>query len=287
MRARQGLRHAWEVDGRSDKRAERDRRGASRSADKLILATDPDREGEAISWHVLRSAEGEEGPEEGHAGQRVVFNAITKQAVLEAMANPRADRRAAGRRLSRPPRARLSRRLHAVAGAVAQAAGRPLGRPRAVGGAAPRLRPRSRDRALQAARNTGPIEATARHASKARTFEARLDRLRRQEAREARHQGQGDSADAIKAAPSRRGDFTVASVEKKPAKRNPYAAVHHLDPAAGGLAQARLLAPRGPCRSRSGSMRASNRRRDGRPHHLYANRRRARWRPRRSTRPRR
>ena len=67
------------------------------------------------------------------------------------MRHPRADRRAAGRRLSRPPGARLSRRLHAVAGAVAEAAGRPLGRPGAVGGAAARLRPRARDRDIQGA----------------------------------------------------------------------------------------------------------------------------------------
>ena len=61
-------------------------------------------------------------------------------------------RRRAGRRLSRPPGARLSRRLHALAGAVAQAARRALGRPRAVGGAAPGLRPRARDREIRPAR---------------------------------------------------------------------------------------------------------------------------------------
>ena len=62
---------------------------------------------------------------------------------------PAPDRRRAGRRLSRPPRARLSGRLHAVARAVAEAARRPLGRPGAVGGAAACLRPRARDREIR------------------------------------------------------------------------------------------------------------------------------------------
>ena len=57
----------------------------------------------------------------------------------------------AGRRLSGPPRARLSRRLQPVAGAVAQAAGGPFGRPGAIGRAAARLRPRTRDRGVHAA----------------------------------------------------------------------------------------------------------------------------------------
>ena len=82
------------------------------------------------------------------------------------MAHPREIDERAGRRLSRAPRARLSRRLHALAGAVAQAAGRALGRPRAVGGAAPRLRPRERDRAIPARRNTGRSRRDAAHAAR-------------------------------------------------------------------------------------------------------------------------
>ena len=105
--------------------------------------------------------------------ERVTFNAITKDAVHDRDAQPAPDRRGAGRRLSGPPRARLPRRLHALAGAVAQAAGRPLGRPRAVGRAAPRLRPRARDRDLRAAR----ILVARRDPGDRRTapsFEARL-----------------------------------------------------------------------------------------------------------------
>ena len=65
------------------------------------------------------------------------------------MKHPRDIDARAGRRLSRPPRARLSGRLHAVAGALAQAAGRALGRPGAVGGAAAGLRPRTRNREVR------------------------------------------------------------------------------------------------------------------------------------------
>jgi len=61
---------------------------ALKKADSLILATDPDREGEAISWHLheLLKAQGEL---KGKEVRRVVFYEITKNAVREAMASPR------------------------------------------------------------------------------------------------------------------------------------------------------------------------------------------------------
>ena len=60
---------------------------AAKKADRLILATDPDREGEAISWHVKELlAKRKALPK---AVDRVTFNAITKQAVTDAMAHPR------------------------------------------------------------------------------------------------------------------------------------------------------------------------------------------------------
>ncbi|HKX79067.1 MAG TPA: type I DNA topoisomerase [Novosphingobium sp.] len=61
---------------------------AAKTADRLILATDPDREGEAISWHVQELlAKRRALPKDV---QRVTFNAITKKAVTDAMAAPRA-----------------------------------------------------------------------------------------------------------------------------------------------------------------------------------------------------
>jgi len=77
----------WEVDGKSAKRLA-DIAAALKTDDRLILATDPDREGEAISWHVMEVLR-KKGALKGKAVQRVVFNAITKSAVLEAMQNPR------------------------------------------------------------------------------------------------------------------------------------------------------------------------------------------------------
>jgi DNA topoisomerase-1 len=78
----------WEVDPKSAKRIN-DIADAMKGADRLILATDPDREGEAISWHVLEILNRKKAIK-GAAVERVVFNAITKSSVTEAMKNPRA-----------------------------------------------------------------------------------------------------------------------------------------------------------------------------------------------------
>src|SRR3954470_24349146 len=59
----------------------------AKRAEALILATDPDREGEAISWHV-QEVLAKKKALPAHV-ERVTFNAITKSAVTEAMANPR------------------------------------------------------------------------------------------------------------------------------------------------------------------------------------------------------
>ena len=60
----------------------------AKKADRLILATDPDREGEAISWHVREVLKMRKALPK--TVDRVTFNAITKQAVSEAMTRPRA-----------------------------------------------------------------------------------------------------------------------------------------------------------------------------------------------------
>jgi DNA topoisomerase-1 len=61
---------------------------ATRRADRLLLATDPDREGEAISWHVLNHLR-TRGALDGKNAERVVFHEITRAAVLDAVAHPR------------------------------------------------------------------------------------------------------------------------------------------------------------------------------------------------------
>ncbi len=78
----------WQVDGRGEKHL-KEIVQAVKSADQLILATDPDREGEAISWHIAE----ELGRRKALAKvdvRRVVFNEVTKKAVQEAFAHPRA-----------------------------------------------------------------------------------------------------------------------------------------------------------------------------------------------------
>ncbi len=78
---------SWEVDAASEKRL-KDIAEAVRKSDGLFLATDPDREGEAISWHVLDVLRKKKVIGDKPV-KRVVFNAITKKAVLDAMAAPR------------------------------------------------------------------------------------------------------------------------------------------------------------------------------------------------------
>jgi DNA topoisomerase I len=77
----------WEVDAQSQKRLDAIAKAITKGG-KLYLATDPDREGEAISWHV-RDVLKRKKALEGVDVKRVTFNAITKQSVLDAVAHPR------------------------------------------------------------------------------------------------------------------------------------------------------------------------------------------------------
>ena len=78
---------SWSTDSASAKRLNEIAK-AVKEADGLILATDPDREGEAISWHVLEVLRQKRALKDKPV-RRVTFNAITKNAVLEAMKSPR------------------------------------------------------------------------------------------------------------------------------------------------------------------------------------------------------
>src|SRR6266496_531443 len=129
----------WEIDPKANSRLN-DIAKALKGADRLILATDPDREGEAISWHVLEVMK-EKRALKDQKIERVVFNAITKQAVTDAMKAPR--------QIDGAPRAGLPGRLHPLPRAVAQIARRAFGRPRAIGRAAAGLRPRTRNRKVR------------------------------------------------------------------------------------------------------------------------------------------
>ncbi len=78
----------WELDARGAKQVSAIA-NAVKGADRVILATDPDREGEAISWHLLEALKSRRVLKDKPV-ERVTFNAITKDAVCEAMAHPRA-----------------------------------------------------------------------------------------------------------------------------------------------------------------------------------------------------
>ena len=78
----------WEADSKSSKILTEIAK-AVKEADKLILATDPDREGEAISWHILDVLAKRRALKKDTPVERVAFNAVTKQAVLDALKHPR------------------------------------------------------------------------------------------------------------------------------------------------------------------------------------------------------
>lgn len=83
-----GFEMQWEVanDSRKHIKAIAD---ALKEDNALILATDPDREGEAISWHLQEALTKRKSIKKDTPVSRVVFNAITKSAVTEAMQHPR------------------------------------------------------------------------------------------------------------------------------------------------------------------------------------------------------
>ncbi|MFZ5791086.1 MAG: type I DNA topoisomerase [Pseudomonadota bacterium] len=77
----------WQVEGKAETRLKEIAK-AVKEADRLILATDPDREGEAISWHITEELKRRKALQ-GKTVERVVFNEVTKSAVLDAMRHPR------------------------------------------------------------------------------------------------------------------------------------------------------------------------------------------------------
>jgi DNA topoisomerase-1 len=186
----------------------------AKKADSLILATDPDREGEAISWHVqevLRKRKALPADVE-----RVTFNAITKTAVTEAMGRPRAldedliDAYRARRALDYLVGFTLSPVLwRKLPGA--KSAGR-------VQSVALRLVV-DREREIEIFRAQEYWSVHALMESDGQEFLARLVRLRGDKVDRLTLGDQG-SADSARAAVEE-GRFTVSSVETRPLTRNP------------------------------------------------------------------
>lgn len=82
-----GFQMVWEMQDRAKSKVN-DIIKAVKGADELLLATDPDREGEAISWHVQQVLD-EKKALVGKAVKRIVFHEITKSAIQHAIQNPR------------------------------------------------------------------------------------------------------------------------------------------------------------------------------------------------------
>jgi DNA topoisomerase I len=209
------FRMIWEIDDRAQKRLN-DIAKAVKGADKLILATDPDREGEAISWHVLEVLR-EKGALKKQAVERVVFNAITKQAVAEAMKHPRQIDSAL-------VDAYLARRAldYLVGFTLSPVLWRKLPGARSAGRVQSVALRLVCDRELEiekfVPREYWSLVATLA-TPRGDTFEARLvgadgEKIQRLDI------GTGADAQAFKQA-LEQAAFTVASVEAKPAKRNP------------------------------------------------------------------
>ncbi|MES0383697.1 MAG: type I DNA topoisomerase [Hyphomicrobium sp.] len=208
----------WDSDSKSQKII-KEIAAAVKNADKLILATDPDREGEAISWHILQILEKKRALKKGLAVERVAFNAVTKKAILAALKEPR--------QIDTPlVSAYLARRAldYLVGFTLSPVLWRKLPGARSAGrvqSVALRLIC-EREVQIEAFKSDEywTIEAVLA-TEKGEEFPARLNAiagttLKKLDIKDA------TTATAIKAA-IEKGEFRVASVEKKAVKRNPFA----------------------------------------------------------------
>ncbi len=126
-----------------------------KDADELFLATDEDREGEAIAWHLLETLNPKVPV------RRMVFHEITPQAIQHAVETPARARPGAGRRAGDPPRPRPPLRLRGQPGPVEEGHAEAVGGPRAVGGDPRRRRARARADGASGRRSTGTSRATS------------------------------------------------------------------------------------------------------------------------------
>jgi DNA topoisomerase I len=204
----------WEVDARAQAKI-KDIASAVKGADKLILATDPDREGEAISWHIL------EVLKQKHVlgkmpVERVVFNAVTKTAILEAIAHPRAIN-------EELVDAYLARRAldYLVGFTLSPVLWRKLPGARSAGrvqSVALRLVV-EREAEIEAFRAQEYWSIDTDVSTGSGDFAARLIQL---DGKKLEKLSLGNEADATRAVDAIRAQsFTIGSVESKPVKRNP------------------------------------------------------------------
>ncbi|HEV7960662.1 MAG TPA: DNA topoisomerase, partial [Rhizomicrobium sp.] len=204
----------WEVDSRAQAKI-KDIADAVKGADKLILATDPDREGEAISWHIL------EVLKQKHVlgkmpVERVVFNAVTKSAILDAIAHPRAIN-------EELVDAYLARRAldYLVGFTLSPVLWRKLPGARSAGrvqSVALRLVV-ERETEIEAFKAQEYWSIDADVSTKSGDFAARLIQLDGKKLEKLSLGNEGDAKRAVAAIQAQA--FSIGSVESKPVKRNP------------------------------------------------------------------
>jgi DNA topoisomerase-1 len=204
----------WDVDARAQSKI-KDIADAVRGADKLILATDPDREGEAISWHILEVLK-DKKVLGSMPVERVAFNAVTKSAVVEAMAHPRALNKEL-------VDAYLARRAldYLVGFTLSPVLWRKLPGARSAGrvqSVALRLVV-EREQEIEAFRAQEYWSIDAELATATGNFAARLIQLDGKKIEKLSLTNKTDAERAVDAIKAQK--FRVASVEAKPVKRNP------------------------------------------------------------------
>src|SRR3989344_2274637 len=126
----------------------------AKKADEVLLATDPDREGEAIAWHVAEACGFGHGEQKSNHNnpktKRIVFYEITKEAVEEALEHPR----------------EIDTNLRE---AQEESTLRPLGRPGTISGASNHSGTRTGDSSFQTGHFLGNIRPASKRASRTRS----------------------------------------------------------------------------------------------------------------------
>ena len=207
---------SWAVQERASKHL-KEIAEAAKSAETLYLATDPDREGEAISWHIAQELTDRKALQ-GVAVRRVVFNEVTKDAVLEAFRQPRDLNRAL-------IEAYLARRAldYLVGFSLSPVLWRKLPGSKSAGRVQSVALRLICERAAQIEvfrpQEYWTIDVTLANSEQA-TFAARLTHL---DGRKLERFDLGDatSAEAAKQKLESAGSFVVTKVERKQTKRNP------------------------------------------------------------------
>jgi DNA topoisomerase-1 len=258
----------WELIDKNRKHVDAISR-AMKKADALYLSTDPDREGEAISWHLYQLLK-DAGSLDGKSVHRSVFYEITKKAVQEAVDNPReiADELVkaylARRALDYLVGFNLSPLLWKKAGLSGASAGRVQ---------SPALRMIcEREEEILAFKPREYWSIDAQVEKNSQQFTAKLTELAAARWNSSRWWMLPGRIGTQDAAASGRRHAGRHERRKEAAQAQSVAAVHDLDPATGSRTQAGL---RGAAHDapRSAPVRGRRlRRRPGRPHHLHAHR---------------